>query len=422
MLVSFCKSIKNDVVAMLPRRLGRLTLAQRKALVVTLISLLGWSLWNGLRTYPHPWGDLSKGQFTDHFSHMNAARVFPHMGRDIWRVPIDQKFTALTADEIQHQPRDIRAGASGTGGVFHVPGWPAKKPLAISWSNKTRMYPPGDMILVAPIALLYHYTSLNLQDACRMLLGWYLVLAHGALFFFFLTFFENKGTGIDWMACFLTYSQVLYWTLQGFYDPVAMIPLLVCVRYLARGRGLPAAVAYCTATMVHFRVFFQAPWALYAGFLMLKNRFWRGLRPRDGIAIVVAVVCAAVSLYVFWLDWASLGKVYVNNPLHATSGQPNPMMLLSFKVVLGLCLLAFLLSRAWLDLVTLAWLGLVCFKLRELYFWHFLISMSWFALPAKHQIDKAVRLAFLMTAMAIVFNDTFAPTWLQMVYNASSSN
>src|SRR5512133_1313254 len=105
---------------MMPRRLRRLSAARRKALLLTLVSLLGWSLWNGLRKYEHAWGDLSQGKFTDHFSHMNAARVFPNMGLDIWRKPIATKYRTLDYSELAELPEDVRAGGSLTGGVFHV--------------------------------------------------------------------------------------------------------------------------------------------------------------------------------------------------------------------------------------------------------------------------------------------------------------
>jgi hypothetical protein len=95
-------------------------MAYRKALVLTLISLLGWSLWNGLRRTDHPWGDLSRGNFTDHFSHMNAARIFPRMGRDLWRVSIAKRFVPLTAQQLARAPSDIHLGASPTGGVYDV--------------------------------------------------------------------------------------------------------------------------------------------------------------------------------------------------------------------------------------------------------------------------------------------------------------
>lgn len=414
-LVSRFSQIRDDFAAIVPRRWRRISSARRKALLLTLVSLVGWSLWNGLREYDHPWGNLSKGKFTDHFSHMNAARIFPRMGRDIWRVPIAASFRKLTYPEILTMPPDVQNGASSSGGLFYVPGWPEHKPLAIGWSHKTRMYPPGDMLLVAPIAALYHYTHLSLTGACRLLLGWFIVLAHVALFFFFLNYYEGKRSGLDWLVAFLVYSHVMYWTLEGFYDAAAIVPLVVCTRYLARRRGLAAGVSYCVGALLHFRVFFQAPWALWALALMLRDRFWRRLRPVHLVAILVAMACASASLFAFWLDWASLRDVMINNPLRAWLTPHDRALGWNLKVVLAVCALAFVASRAWFNLVSLAWLGYVLFSLRELFYWHMLVSTAWIAAPTNRPVVRAARVAFLVTVLAILFRDPVAPDWLWML-------
>jgi hypothetical protein len=401
---------------MQPRWLRRLTSAQRKALVVTLISCLGWSLWNGFRKYEHPWGDLSKGKFSDHFSHMNAARVFPRMGLDIWRVPISHKFRQLHWDELYTLPEDVRAGGSLTGGVFYVPGWPKDKPLTIGWSQKTRMYPPGDMLLVAPIAAIYHYTSLSLSGACRMLIGWFIILAHVALFFFFLNYFESEGSGLDWLVGFLVYSHVMYWTLEGFYDAVAIVPVVVSARYLHRRRGIAAGLAFSIGTILHFRTFFHAPYALWALGQAFRDRFWQRLRVRHLVAIMLALICVCISIFVFWLDWESLKNVIINNPLRTNMSPHDKAMIWNFKVVLGLCVLTFLWSRSWIDIAQIAWLSYILFTLREFYYWHLLISLGWVAAPAPRQIVRAARLAFVVTVVAIIFRDPFAPEWLWMLH------
>ena len=66
---------------------------------------------------------------------------------------------------------------------------------------------------------------------------------------------------------------------------------------------------------MHFRVFFLAPWALYAAFLVVKDRAWRQWTRRAVPALVVAVGCATTSLYVFWLDLPSLRSSGVNTRL-----------------------------------------------------------------------------------------------------------
>jgi len=414
MLGGFTRNARADLAAAAAPWLRRLSRAQRKALLCTLLSLVGWSLWNGLRDFDHPWGDLSRGQFSDHFSHMNAARVFPRVGRDIWRRPIDALFPRLTSAEMARLPRDLKRFGGLGGGFFEVPGWPADKPLLTSWPNKPRMYPPGDMLLVAPVALLYHYTGLSFSGACRLLIGLFIVTAHLALFLFFLTYFE-QGSAIAWLICFFAYAQVMRWTLDGFYDPIAMVPLILCVRYSARRRGLAAVVAYCVGTVLHFRVFLQAPWVLWAAAQAMRDRFWRHLCWRRVLALGVAGLCAVLSLYVFALDWPTLGLVAINNPLHHAGLGADKAMTWSCRVVALVCALTFLSQRAWFDLATLGWLALAIFGLREFYPWHLLIAMSWLVAPARRQVVAGVRLAFLVTVVTIVFKDSFAPQWLWLL-------
>lgn len=412
---------------------------RRKALTVTLASLTLWSVWNAARTTDSPWGDLSRGVFTDHFSHMNAARAFTRVGLDLWRKPIAEMFRPLTAAERARMPADVRPSTS-TGGVYFVPGWPESKPLATGWSHKTRMYPPGDLLFVAPIAAAYHFTPMSFQTACRLLLAWFILAAHAALYWFLLAYFEGPHSGIELLGLFFLYSCMMRWTLEGFYDCAAMIPLALCARYLRQRRSLAAIVTYCVGAFVHFRVFFLAPWALYAAFLVLKDRAWRQWTRRAVPALAVAVGCAATSLYVFWLDLPFLRSSGVNNLLLLSSPDPNVtmnhdlfvcdimghLMLKSpgfdvsmawnLVIILAVCGGLFLWSRAWLDAVVVGWLGLILFNLREIYWWHLLIPMSWIGAPAHREIVRVVRLLFFVTVAALALHESLAPTWLWLLF------
>jgi hypothetical protein len=409
-------TILSDVRAMAPRSFRRLSSAHTRALMLTLASLVFWSLWNAERKFDHPWGDMSAGTFTDHLSHMNAARLFPRVGCDLWRVPIAQQFRVLTDEELQRMPFDVQRGGSHTGGVYYVPGWPANKPLVIGWTDKTRMYPPGDMVLVAPIAALYHYTDLSLRGACRLLIGWYIVLAHVALFFFFLTFFESRAGGIEWLAAFLVYSNVMRYTLEGFYDAAAIAPLVLCARYLARRRGLAAAVAYCVAAFLHFRAFFLGPWALFAAWLMVRTKFWKGLGWRGALAMAVAIIFGLSALHAFWLDWPSLERVPPFSPIFLGNHTEDPAMVWNVKLILLVCAAALLWARAWLDVAVLTWLAAIMFLLREFTAWHLVIPMAWVGAPARPSYVRAIRLAFLLTVVALVFGDRFSPSWMVRLF------
>ena len=388
----------------------------KQALLLTLISLSVWTLWNIVRHPPHPWADLSQGHHTDHFSHMNAARLFPRVGLDLWRRPVRDQFRALTEQELAGMPEDIRAGGSWSGGVYFVPGWPTDKPLAISWSGKPRPYPPGDLILVAPIAALYHFTPLSLAGANRLLMGWFIVLAHIALFFFFVVFLEAKDSGAAWLGLFLVYGEVMHWTLEGFYDALVLAPLVLAARYLATRRGLATGVAYCLAAALHFRAYFFAPWAIYAAWLVVHDRAWRMWTWRHALALTGAVLCAASSLYVFTLGWPSLRQWEPTNPVLLASLDhlnPRALNLLIVVVVLAAVLVW---MRAWLDLAILLWLSIALFTVRQTLPWHILIPMAWLGAPVLRPLVRGVRLGFVMTAAALVYGATVAPAWLWRLF------
>ncbi len=391
---------------------------RRKALTITLVSLVLWSVWNGARTFDHPWGDLSNGAWTDHFSHMNTARVFTRVGPDLWRKPIHEMFRPLTAGELARLPADVRVPGVPSDGVYFVPGWPETKPLATNWSHKSRMYPPGDVLFFAPIAAIYHFTPISLKTACRLLFGWFILAAHVALFCFLLSYFEGPRSGVEWLGVSFLYSCMMHWSLEGFYDCAAMVPLALCARYLGQRRSLAAIVAYCVAAFVHFRAFFLAPWVLYGVFLLLKDRAWKRWTWRDLPALAVAAGCAAASLYAFWLDLPGLRQSGVTNPLLLSSPGLNVPMAWNVAALLVFCGGMLLWSRAWLDVAVLAWLGLTIFSLREFCAWHLLISMSWIGAPARRQIVYAVRLLFFVTLTAVALQESLGPAWLWRLYRA----
>jgi hypothetical protein len=110
---------------------------------------------------------------------MSAARAFPLVGDELWRQPASRLFRSLARRELARLPEDARA--MGDPDTRHVPGWPADKPYFQSWSNKPRLYPPGDLVLVAPVALAYHHTALSFSGATELLIVLFVFYGHVGL-------------------------------------------------------------------------------------------------------------------------------------------------------------------------------------------------------------------------------------------------
>jgi hypothetical protein len=391
--------------------------ARRRALVITLISLCVWEAWEGLRVFPHPWGDLKRANYTDHFSHMNAARVFPRVGIDLWRRPIDQMFHKLTPEELAALPIDVQTGGSYSGGVFEVPGWPPGKPLVTSWSNHPRNYPPGDMLLVAPVAVLYHYQNISFSTANRLLLMLFLFYAHLALFFFFeLTLVPApESLALErarLVTAGLVYLEVIHWTLEGFYDAAALAPLVLCARSLRDRRGLAAMVAFCIAAFIHFRAFFFAPWAIYALVLTIRERQWRSWGVGRALMLALATALGAVSLGVFFILSPSLQNLPIHNFINLEN-DPRWLawiMLPVFLGVVGVAARELRRLRAWLDLAVLGWLALMLVALHEAYPWHVILAMvPWLCAPPSVVATgdairvHVVRLGVVVGSICLVF-------------------
>ena len=379
-------------------------LARRRALIATAISLVCLLGWNQFRTFKHPWGDLSGGQYTDHFSHMNAARAFPRVGLDIWRKPAVELTRPPTPQEEAQWPSDVHPGGRWKGGTYVLEGWPVTKPWVTSWAFIPRLYPPGDMLLVAPVALAYHFTSLSMTSANRWLFALLLLYAHLGIFLIFESLFREpaRSSPLLWISGLTVCVFMVVWSLQGFYDAAAITPLLLCARYLERRRGLAAAVSFAVAAFIHFRCFFLAPWAVYAAWIFFSDRQWRAFRGRDLLALGAGGACTFASLGAFALVSPVLGRQHVNNSLNLTAVQP--LVLLGFSLVVTIATVLIVRARAWMDLAVLAWLTLVMLFVKEAHEWHIVIPLAWLVAPAVAAKPGLVRGArFVVLAYLVIF-------------------
>src|ERR1700674_3276113 len=111
---------------------------RRIAAALAAASFAGLSAWE-LSRRAHPWGDLTNGFFTDHFSHMNAARLFPRAGVREWTTPLVRMFPRLSPAERAALPPDVVDCSDGC--LFRVDGWPLQKPMQQSWPTVVRFYP-----------------------------------------------------------------------------------------------------------------------------------------------------------------------------------------------------------------------------------------------------------------------------------------
>jgi hypothetical protein len=373
---------------------------RRWALAVAACSFLGWSTWELERPAGNPFMDLS-GRFTDHISHMNAARLFTRFGVAIWRVPLDHLLPRPTAAERAALPADALRCPDCP---FVAPGW--RKPVVQSWPHVVRLYPPGALLLMAPVAALYHFTPLSLTTADRLLLVIILAAAHLGLFLL-LDGLLSAAPAVRYgslLAAFLAFNVVLHWSLEGFYDSALIFPLLLCWRFLGDRRGLAAVVAYCVAAFLHFRAYYYAPWVIAAAVIIVREHQWRRWRARDWSAAAVALLLGAASLATYALVLPGLlAFPERSNPLFlAGSLGPSPIQAIGAAIAIGAAAV-FLRAGSRIDALMVGWMGLVLTQVRQSMAWYPLAVVPWMVAPPRSGQPERAPLVFQARVLVFLF-------------------
>jgi hypothetical protein len=333
--------------------------------------------------------------FSDHLTHMNAARLFPRVGTALWRTPVDQLVPPASAAEIARAPADVQA----FGGIRTVPGWPADKPFVGTWVNLARPYPPGVFLLVAPVAALYHETALSFSAACHLLILVFLAGAHLAFYFAWRNA-PDRGRLLYVAAALVAYVYVAFWTMRGFYDAAAVAPLIVCGAAFDRRRWLAVCAAFAIALFIHYRALFYAPWLLVAAWGLARDRAWRSWSRGDWAVVCGAVSLGALSLYTFALVTPTLGQVPLANPVHP--GDLHAVPVIAFGASVALAAALFIRQASRLDLVMLVWMTLMLIAIRQLQAWHAFIFVPWVLAPAASNAVRAGRIQWAVIATVAV--------------------
>ena len=370
-----------------------------------------------------PKADLTRGMFSDHFSHMNAARFFMHVGWGKWKHSMSESLRRLTPEERAALPEDERAILGGGDEAYEVPGFPKDKPIIASWSGLPHFYPPGDLVLVAPIAAAYHFTAMRLGTACRLLILLFLAFAHAGVFLLLERFFDPEAmvAPVGFLGLFIGYSELVHWSLEGFYDAALAVPLILCSRYLRANRPLAAGVAYCAAAFIHYRAFFFAPLTVYAAYLLLRQRAWKQFGARQWAAVGVAAALGGISLATFFTVLPITAQA-PNNPIYSFAAGGPTVQASVFLLVCALIATACVRARAWMDLALLAWLALMLLRMPTTYEWYLLVPLAWVGFETWGRREavgdvRDGRVLFMVVAGAFASRYAPLPQWLHVLFD-----
>ncbi|GMU59834.1 MAG: hypothetical protein AMXMBFR34_15970 [Myxococcaceae bacterium] len=376
------------------------------------ISLIGWTIYLVNQPRLHTLGDLSRGWYSDHYAHMNACRAFLFGGVDVWQTPIAQALAPLTPEERAALPPEIRGG----GEQFRLPTSTARKPIAVSWSQLPRPYPPGDFVAVLPVALLYQWTDLEFRNATRLLVWFFVLYAHLAVLFFARAAWDSSPPAV--LATVLVYFEAIHWALEGFYDSIALVPLALFALFLSRRQWLLAVLAYSIAAFFHFRAFFFGPLALLPAWHLVQARAWKQWTRGQWLVAGVTALLSGLALWTFKTASAALSSFPLDNPVAWTGPWQSRVGLFSAAAI---CAGVFLYARAWRDLILAGWLLFMAVNLRQAFAWHALLLLPWLILrpaaadPTRQAVAEPARWAMVICLATLVFRNGLVPAWLALV-------
>lgn len=385
-------------------------------LAATLVSLTFWTCWNYGRPLCHTYADLSCGAFTDHFSHVALARIFTEVGFEIYERPRGELGRPMTVEENAALPSDLRDR-----GARVVDGWPPTKPFLTSWPQIPSFYPPGDLVMFAPVAAGYSFTDMSFTELNLATIELLLLYAHVTVFLMVMAAMRARRLdATEVLALAVGYFLVIRWTLDGFYDGGWIAPLVLTPVFLARRAGFAAATSYAMALFAHYRALFLLPWGVRAVVDVVAGRQWRPWTRGKTAMTAATVAMAGLTTTAFLLARDAMEAHQRTNPFNPAYDSFDKANLVALAIVTVPAAIVFVWKRAWLDLVTVGWVYALITQVPELYPWDAVALVPWLVAPALSPVEhdplvRGARAATALLVMSVVFASPMDGTWFRGV-------
>lgn len=184
-----------------------------------------------------------------------------------------------------------------------------------------RHYPPGLWVLLFPITFAEQHQWIDLNLASRLALSLYLLFALATIFLLFQLTSAYKTSLSSRLAravlsifAILSAVELARWALNGMYDPLSVLFLLLSIKAYERSRFSHALANYSLALFFHFRALWLAPLALFAFVNYFKSSFSSSsLRRILNPGIIFSGVLCFLCLGSFVLAAPGLKDLPINN-------------------------------------------------------------------------------------------------------------
>ncbi len=383
---------------------------------------------------------------SDHYSHTGTTVLFLQRGLAVYRRPVGEQCQQAQSGRERQQrrilarkwdvnPADLCFRVAGAGAGAGAGEASKQRPLVINWQRFPRPYPPGVMLYFLPEALLWDHTDASFRTINRVTIVKLLVVAHLAWMVLVLLMAGFRPRGGAWVVMAVAYSQLMYWSLVGIYDGVAILWVLLCMLALQRGRGSLAIGALAVACFLHFRALWYLPLLVPGILLVIHKREVRAripipripnLRIPNPVVLAGAGALFLVSAYVFWILWPALKSFPPRNPLDYRQFALGSPVFMSYLVPTLAVVMVMAWRRLWLGLGLVVWMTTFFLRTPQTMTWHILFLLPILVVPAvtlpapdrvkDRRVDQAFALlVWYFVSAAVVFKASVWPAWIASV-------
>lgn len=380
-----------------------------KVVVILALSFLLLSTWI-VRHGAFPNGAWAPGS-SDHYSHWSSAILFYHRGAEIYRKPLDKVCPSVAAEGVYT--------AVATGDVCNITERAGLRPLVTNWRQFPRPYPPGWLLWHAPAAFLYEHTTVSFHALNRLVVIQDLFAAHLAIFALasLLLLGPRRAhpatLAMRLLVVSLGASELIRWSMLGYYDVAAVACMLFGVMALRSRRDLGAAAWLTAALFLHYRAIWVA----------LPLLAWTAFRVDDRRRLLPLLLPLGLTAVALFLVWGSLRSFPLTNPvLHFRFDKRNPEHW-NVAVPIVVALVVLLYNRAYLLLGILGFHFYVISRTPQVQPWHALSLLPLIAFAAIHtrrrHAEEVAVTAIVLVECRQVFDVVPLPgAWLAALFAA----
>lgn len=320
--------------------------------------------------------------YTDHLRHEYVSWLFLNVGFKVFNTPI---------------------------GIFRSQV-PSINPHPY-WDVHPTIYPLGNILYFIPFGLLSNLGIINDIAVHKLMIFSFLVGAHLSVYYFVMELQRIGGNFRLFLMILISslfYTHIVFWSLNGFYDVIAVLLIILSVKYYKEGSSLKSLVVLTGSFFLHYRSIFYLPLWIFVFVKVLpqhKDDIWSRFTHFNKFSLSFLWFLSVASL-----DFYTVFLSFVDRTWETpTNWQPSIINIYSGRLDAQILLITFsaiifftLVKRKAYVTVSTMLLCLVYMMLAPQWtLWHHLFFFPALLLPSNMTLIKIVSFWLLITLFLI---------------------